>query len=246
MIKLVNIKDGQAVVSSREVAENFEKNHQHVLRDIESLKKDVSKIGQMFYETTLLDSYEREQKAFLMNRDGFTILAMGFTGKKALEWKLKYIEAFNQMEETIKSNQLDTSQLSPQTQVLINLELKQAELETAIIDTKTEIQDMRDIIKLDTTSWRQDASELISKIALKLGGFEHIKDVRKESYKLLDERMGVALSIRLTNKRRRMAEEGVSKSKRDKLNYLDIIAEDKKLVEGYIAIIKEMAIKYGA
>ena len=57
--------------------------------------------------------------------------------------------------------------------------------------------------------------------------------------------MGVSLQIRLTNKRRRMADEGVSKSKRDKLNYLDIIAEDKKLIEGYTAIVKEMAIKYG-
>ena len=60
----------------------------------------------------------------------------------------------------------------------------------------------------------------------------------------VNERMCVSLGIRLTNKRRRMAEEGVSKSKRDKLNYLDIIAEDKKLIEGYVAIIKEMAIKY--
>lgn len=82
-------------------------------------------------------------------------------------------------------------------------------------------------------------------MALKLGGFEYIKTIREESYKLLNDRMGVALEIRLTNKRRRMADEGISKSRRDKLNYLDIIAEDKKLVEGYVAIIKEMAIKYG-
>ncbi|MFR5524597.1 MAG: hypothetical protein ACLTJG_06585 [[Clostridium] innocuum] len=49
----------------------------------------------------------------------------------------------------------------------------------------------------------------------------------------------------MTNKRRRMADEGICKSKRDKLNYLDIIAEDKKLVEIYTAIVKELAIKYG-
>lgn len=247
MEKLVNIKDGQAVVSSREISNSFNKEHNDTKKRIREIEKDMGgKSHNYFYTSIYRDSINREQEEVLMNRDGFTLLAMGFTGKKALEWKLKYIEAFNEMEKTIKSNQLDTSQLSPQTQVLINLELKQAQLETAITDTKTEIQDMRDIIKLDTTSWRQDASQLISKIALKLGGFEHIKDIRKESYKLLDERMGVALSIRLTNKRRRMAEEGVSKSRRDKLNYLDIIAEDKKLIEGYIAIIKEMAIKYGA
>ncbi|WP_218641294.1 MULTISPECIES: hypothetical protein [Paenibacillus] len=52
------------------------------------------------------------------------------------------------------------------------------------------------------------------------------------------------LSTRLTNKRRRMADEGVCKSKRDKLNYLDVIADDKKFIEGYVAIVKDLAVKY--
>lgn len=78
-----------------------------------------------------------------------------------------------------------------------------------------------------------------------MGGYEHVKPIRTESYRLLDERMGVDLNCRLTNKRRRMADEGVCKSKRDKVNQLDVIADDKKLIEGYIAIIKEISIKYG-
>jgi hypothetical protein len=45
--------------------------------------------------------------------------------------------------------------------------------------------------------------------------------------------------------RRRMAEEGICKSKRDKLNYLDVIGQDKKLIEGFVAIVKELSIKYG-
>lgn len=65
-------------------------------------------------------------------------------------------------------------------------------------------------------------------------------------YKLLEQRMGVALGIRLTNKKKTMALNGVCKSKIDKLNQLDVIADDKKLIEGYIAIVKEMAIKHGA
>lgn len=59
----------------------------------------------MFFEATELDSYGRERRVIYMNRDGFTILAMGFTGKKALQFKLKYIEAFNKMEACIKSKQ---------------------------------------------------------------------------------------------------------------------------------------------
>ena len=62
---------------------------------------------------------------------------------------------------------------------------------------------------------------------------------------LLEHRMNANLKIRLTNKKRRMAEEGASKTKRNNTTKLDVIADDKRLIEGYVAIVKEMAIKYG-
>lgn len=102
MTDLVIMKDRQAVTTSLNVAEGFEKEHRNVLRDIDSLKRDVLNFEQMFSEVNEPDSYGRERRVIYMNRDGFTILAMGFTGKKALQFKLKYIEAFNQMEEHIK------------------------------------------------------------------------------------------------------------------------------------------------
>lgn len=86
------------ITDSRNVSNVFNKQHQHILRDIEKLKKDVSNFGQMFFESTMPDSYGREQKVYFMNRDGFTLLAMGFTGSEAMKWKLKYIEAFNALE----------------------------------------------------------------------------------------------------------------------------------------------------
>ncbi|HCG4535531.1 TPA: phage regulatory protein/antirepressor Ant [Salmonella enterica subsp. enterica serovar Typhi str. AG3] len=101
MSDLIIIKNRQAVTSSLQVAENFEKRHDHILRDIEALKNDIPNFGEMFYESTTADKYGRARKIFYMNRDGFTLLAMGFNGKKALEFKLKYIEAFNKMEQTI-------------------------------------------------------------------------------------------------------------------------------------------------
>ena len=64
---------------------------------------------------------------------------------------------------------------------------------------------------------------------------------RAEIFALVDERAGVSLATRLTNQRRRMADEGVCKSKRDKLNKVDVIADDKKLIEIYLAVAKEMA-----
>ncbi len=102
MTDLVIMKDRQAVTSSLNVADNFEKRHDNTLRDIDQLKKDVLNFEEMFFEANEPDSYGRDRRVVYMNRDGFTILAMGFTGKKALQFKLKYIEAFNQMEEHIK------------------------------------------------------------------------------------------------------------------------------------------------
>lgn len=106
MNELVHIDNQQVVTDSRSVAEHFGKRHDHVMRDIEAYKKDVPNFGEMFHETTMPDSYGRQQKAYLMNCDGFSLLVMGFTGAKALEWKLKYINAFNAMEKAIKTPQL--------------------------------------------------------------------------------------------------------------------------------------------
>ena len=117
MEALVKVENNQIVTDSRSVAEHFGKQHYHVIRDIENLVnktegKDASKIGWMFQETTVPDSYGRQQKAYLMNRDGFSLLLMGFTGANALEWKLKYIEAFNEMERKLKEATYDSYMIS--------------------------------------------------------------------------------------------------------------------------------------
>lgn len=159
MNHLINIqnKDGQLVVSSRQVAEHFDKQHKDVLESIRSIQGQISTAE--FSALFILSSYKaangKNKPEYLLTRDGFTLLAMGFTGPKALEWKLKYIEAFNKMKQ-LKNNLLVTTNLSPELQALINLKLKQKELETAVSETQKEIQNMRDIIKLDTTSWRKD------------------------------------------------------------------------------------------
>ena len=130
-------------------------------------------------------------------------------------------------------------------QALANNELEQKRLKAEIEETKEEIQGIRDVVTLDTNGWRKETANIINKIAYKLGGFEHIKPIREESYKLLNETIGVDINRRLKNKQKNMALEGVSKSKINKVNVLDIIGEDKKLLNGYISIISKMAIKYG-
>lgn len=96
-------KEDQILASSLDIAEHFEKRHDHTLRDIEKFEKDVPNFGEMFIRTLTEDSYGRPRKEYLLTRDGFSLLVMGFTGSKALEWKLKYIEAFNSMEKALKN-----------------------------------------------------------------------------------------------------------------------------------------------
>lgn len=88
MTNLVAMTNGEATVTSRQVAENFGKELGKVHRSIEGIKEsiDVATFGKMFHEVTLADSYGRPQKAFIINRDGFTLLA--------IQWKLKYIEKY--------------------------------------------------------------------------------------------------------------------------------------------------------
>lgn len=110
------------------------------------------------------------------------------------------------------------------------------------------IQGIRDVVAINTStiSWREDCRKIIVKIAHKLGGNSFIGDVNREVYDLMRIRLKVRLDVKLTNLRRRMAEEGVCKSKREKANYLDVIKDDARLVEGYVSIVKELAVKYKA
>ena len=101
--QLINIANNNGVltVGSVEVARHFEKQHKHVLQTIHDLAAENSAAKNMFIESTY-ENRGKQYPQYLITRDGFSLLVMGFTGKKALEWKLKYIEAFNKMETALK------------------------------------------------------------------------------------------------------------------------------------------------
>jgi len=112
MKDIINIKsqNGQAVVSSREVAEHFGKRHDKLMSEIKRMYFNLTDEGcaqnggdPLFMKTEYIHEQNNQKyPMYLMNRDGFSLLAMGFTGAKALEWKLKYIKAFNQMEASLR------------------------------------------------------------------------------------------------------------------------------------------------
>lgn len=104
MNELVTVKSDEAVCDSIQIAAHFGKRHDRVLRAIDNLVESLPKNGErnMFKLGNRVANDGQNHRMYYMNRDGFSLLVMGFTGKKALEWKLQYINAFNQMEAFIK------------------------------------------------------------------------------------------------------------------------------------------------
>lgn len=188
------------------------------------------------------------KKDYLIKLDTAKEMAMLERNEKGKQVRRYFI----QVEKKYKAGALDTAQLSPELQmfgklyeVVARQEIQQKEQAAKLERLDNKIDSIKEVVALNPNDWRKDSSKIINKIAQLMGGYEYIKVIRDESYKLLEQRMGVALNIRLTNKKKTMSLNGVCKSKIDKLNQLDVIADDKKLIEGYIAVIKDMAIKYG-
>lgn len=244
MSELVFMNNDRIVTSSRNVARDFDKRHDHVIRDIENVILGLPKNGeaqQMFYETYYTHEQNKQvYRKFLMNRDGFTLLVMGFTGKKAMEFKLKYINAFNEMKRQIEQQQKPKTQLEIM-QMQINQMVEQEKRLSAVEEKQ---ENITRIIKLNNSKdWRDEANKLINKIARNNGGT--YKQTRRESYSRLETRARCDLERRLENKLERLKKQGAPKRTINNLNYLDVIADDSRLVEIYLAIVKEMAVEHG-
>ena len=103
-LPMVHAKDGEVFANSRDVAAFFGKEHRNVIRDIDNLIAQEAQLGLLNFEQTpyIEPSNGQTYRSFDMDRDGFTLLAMGFTGSKALKWKMRYIEAFKAMEAEVR------------------------------------------------------------------------------------------------------------------------------------------------
>ncbi|ELT8392862.1 Rha family transcriptional regulator, partial [Campylobacter coli] len=104
----------QVFCTSLDVAKVFDKEHKNILRDIENILNDLREIGdlqcklnfELSFKVRKIQGFkgrERKYPYYNLTRDGFSLLAMGFTGKEALQWKILFIDAFNEMERIIKN-----------------------------------------------------------------------------------------------------------------------------------------------
>ena len=208
-------------------------------------------------QTEVIDRMGRSQKVWIINESGlYTVILRSDKpqAKPFRKWVTSVVLPSIRKTGSYSVQQPNAFEnLSPQLQVLIQMETRQKQIEarqaeqaTALAGLEQKLQNTCEVIALDKTAWRKDSEHLINKIALATGdGYGGIRLLYEEIYRSIESRAGVSLNTRLTNKRNRMAGEGVCKSKRDKLTRVDIIAEDKQLIEIYVAIVKELAVKYG-
>lgn len=160
MNELVTLYKNQLVTDSRQVAEHFGKEHRHVLDAIRNLEKGMPKIGQtplMFYKSTYINEQNGQTyPRYLMNRDGFSLLVMGFTGKAALEWKLKFLEAFNAMEKEIRKQQA-VPKISP------NPHYRTRMIKTAVKDAADTAAMIADVFHVKTPMAMTAAMQMVGK-----------------------------------------------------------------------------------
>lgn len=119
MNELVYLKNDATVCDSLQVAEKFGKRHDNVLQVIDNLRETLLEIeerSEMFIIGRRKADDGQYHRMYLMNRDGFSLLVMGFTGKSALVWKLRYIKAFNQMEKFIQEKNTAAYQRADQAE----------------------------------------------------------------------------------------------------------------------------------
>lgn len=248
--RVVTFKDIDMVHNRPEgtARKRFNDNKKHFIEG-----EDFVKISPSEFRTAIGDMDKRQTNdVTLIFESGYLMLAKSLTDDLSWDVQRQLVNGYFKAKETSLLSPIEMIAGIANNAVEMErkqrmLEVKQQEQQKEIDGVNTRLDNMVDVISLDKNSWRPDSKHLISKIAQTTGsGFDCIGDTYKEVYRLVDERAGVSLGTRLTNKRNRMAGEGVCKSKRDKLSKLDVIADDKKLIEIYVAIVKEMAVKYGA
>ena len=246
---ILSTQNGEPVVSSRQIAESFGKEHRNVMRDIENLMSEGALKNEhtpLFYKT----EYVHEQNGqtypmYLMNRDGFTLLAMGFTGKAALEWKIKYITAFNAMEQQLNQRQPDLSELSPELRCLIRLEQQQKQQAQELVRLNPKLDQLQGTGAFGTGGWRRESARIIAHIAQARGGAQYGPIVYQAAYTLLEEREHCSLTARLEALRNEQRQQGMSKTRAGRLTKMDAIAASSESVERWMKILHEMEARYG-
>lgn len=214
---------------------NFRENRDKFINQVDYFEINRSDVG-----TNFVGTYGFNKKApngILVTESGYLMLVKSLTDDLAWKVQRQLVDSYFRGKHLSRNLQ----DLSPQLQLLIQMELKQSELEVAVTETRTEVANIKENIISDSEDWRKWVNNRIRKIGAMQGNYQLAYE---ESYKELQSRAGCDLDRRISNKRGRMFKAGASNSAMGKVSNLDVIEEDKQLKEIYTSIVKEMCVKY--
>lgn len=238
MNQLVFINEGKPVTDSLMVAEAFGKEHRRVMQDIRDLGCSAEFRVHHFVQSTFTNGQGRATAKFLMTEQGFTLLAMGYTGPQAMVFKEKYIAEFDRLKRQEKP--VNLGELSPILQMMIQTEQRQALLEQRQADTDRQLGILKETFLDRDEDWRNKMKGMLNGAVVRLG--MSYREIRTHSYQILERRAHCDLERRLTNLKDRLRESGATKTKVDDANRLDVIEAEPRLKEIYTTIVKELSI----
>jgi Rha family phage regulatory protein len=191
MSQLVFVDKNQAITNSLIISEVFGKDHKNVLKDIRELGCSDEFRRLNFEQSSYVNSQNKDMPMYQMNKKGFTLLAMGYTGKEAMKFKEAYIEQFEKMEEELKNPRA----LSEREQLMASMRLS---LETAeeITQVKGEIKEIRGMVENQITLDHGEQLRIKKGVGSRVYKIESDPAVRsvlfRELYRDIKDRFGVA------------------------------------------------------
>lgn len=235
---------GQRVVTFRDIDTVHHRPEGTAKRNFLANRKHFIE-GEDFFLVKRTDIQKDEFRSFeiptrgitLFTESGYLMLVKSFTDDLSWDVQRELTNCYFRVQQI----QADFSTLSPQLQFMIQTEQKQKELENAIETANRRIDNMCETMKVRGDDWRKNMNLLINRIVSATG--EDYGDIYLDIYNEVEYRTDCDLTIRLNNMIKRLRKLGVPEHKIDNLNRIDVIANDKKLTEIYISVVKEMAVK---
>lgn len=240
------------ILTTEQLANFYGTTPQHIKQNFANNRSKFIE-GKHFYQLvgqTLKEFKDRVENFDLVGKNANTLTLWTKRGASRHSKMLGTDQAWNMYDELEENyfnpnkQQLDLSNLSPELQMVQGLINSQAKQELATKKLESKVDGISDIVSLNVTDWRKQTNSLIRAMANTQGGYGAYKEISGNIYAETDRRAGSDLNRRLQNLRSRMALEGASKSKIAKTNRLDVLEDDKRLKEIYLAVVKDFAIKY--
>ncbi|MCY8409014.1 Bro-N domain-containing protein [Bacillus haynesii] len=190
----------------------------------------------------ITDSLGRDQETFIINEPGLYSLILRSRKPEAKQFK-RWIT--HEVIPTIrKTGSYQMEQPKTPLEVLQGTINQLVEHDKRMNQLEGQVNNISNIVSMNNVGWREKINVILKRIAKNWTGVEPYRSVVNLSYERLEQRAGCKLDIRLNNRKERALSQGMSKTYVKKINKLDVIAEEKRLVEIYIQIVKEMAIQF--